>query len=410
MSEENVNVYVREKLYDEIWNSPIIQVSETYGVSNVAIHKICKSMNIPTPPNGYWAKLKAGKKVEKKPPLPEDFKRPSIRYGYDPNSKEKISTFSPLSFLEPQEQEIIYRLASTLRIDLDQRFSEELLTNKITIISDSRLDINISITFYEFIINYNDYSDTSYCSISNQAGYFSKLGLIRAFGILNTVMNAVKELGHTVNSDLSFNIHNERINYTLNEKYILIDHVITQHEAHELAKYEKSHKRNIYVSQPTIPLNDYKFTGNLLFYAKKNSFIKDSQNAKLEDKLDRILIQLFQQSNVIIKERFEKEEKVRREREEWHQRNLPALNFNVEIEQLNTLFQEIQDFEIAERIRTYVDYVQQKDYQHKKADWISWANAKADWYDPTIHKNDNQFGERKHDADPIPEKKTIYRW
>ncbi|MGI6235724.1 MAG: hypothetical protein ACOYI6_10815, partial [Christensenellales bacterium] len=63
------NTYNREKLYEEVWAKPIIQVAVQYGVSDVAIHKICKSLNVPVPPRGYWAKIRAGAKI-KKTPLP----------------------------------------------------------------------------------------------------------------------------------------------------------------------------------------------------------------------------------------------------------------------------------------------------------------------------------------------------
>ena len=45
--------YTRETLYEEVWNEPVSTVAKKYGVSDVAIHKICKSMDIPVPPRGY---------------------------------------------------------------------------------------------------------------------------------------------------------------------------------------------------------------------------------------------------------------------------------------------------------------------------------------------------------------------
>ena len=59
------NTYKREKLYKEVWANPVVKVAAQYGVSDVAIHKICKKLNVPTPPLGYWAKVNAGAKVPK---------------------------------------------------------------------------------------------------------------------------------------------------------------------------------------------------------------------------------------------------------------------------------------------------------------------------------------------------------
>ena len=410
MSKDSVNVYKREKLYEEVWAAPVIKVAESYGVSNVAIKKICKSMNIPTPGNGYWAKIKAGKEVEKKKPLPAEYKNSPIRYGYDPNNKAKLSSYSPLSFLESQEQEKIYKIASTLKINSDNEFCEEIMNHSIFIQSNNLHDSDVTIQCSKFLDDYAKFNDKFYYSLPESSGSFSRSGLIRALSILDSLVKGIKKLGFTINSDLSFCIRNETINYNFYEKYTLIDHLITPQEEKDLSNFKKSINSGIYISYPGIPRNDYCYTGNLLFYAKKNSFIKDTQNEKLEDKLDRILIQLFQQSEVIKKERLEKEEKERREKEAWRQRNLPAITFNEEVDQLTTLLQEAQDYEQAEKIRNYVAKVKQKDMNHEKSDWIEWANAKADWYDPTIDKSDSLFGEREHDTDTIPKKKEIRSW
>lgn len=63
------NVYRREVLYQKIWSIPVTEMAKKYAVSDVMIHKICRSMDIPTPPSGYWAKRRAGQEVEI-PPLP----------------------------------------------------------------------------------------------------------------------------------------------------------------------------------------------------------------------------------------------------------------------------------------------------------------------------------------------------
>jgi len=54
-------VYERDKLYEEVWAEPVIKVAERYGVSGVALAKTCRKLNVPLPPRGYWAKIKAGK-------------------------------------------------------------------------------------------------------------------------------------------------------------------------------------------------------------------------------------------------------------------------------------------------------------------------------------------------------------
>ena len=57
----------RKELYDLVWSEPMTTICRRFGLSDNGLRKRCKSMNIPTPPLGYWAKLKYGKQVT---PLP----------------------------------------------------------------------------------------------------------------------------------------------------------------------------------------------------------------------------------------------------------------------------------------------------------------------------------------------------
>lgn len=56
----------RETLYKEVWRTPILQLAKKYGMSDVGLAKICKRMQIPLPPRGYWTKHAYGYKVRSK--------------------------------------------------------------------------------------------------------------------------------------------------------------------------------------------------------------------------------------------------------------------------------------------------------------------------------------------------------
>jgi hypothetical protein len=61
--------YKRSQLYAEVWSEPVATVAKRYGVSGTALAKMCRSMGVPLPGRGYWAKKRAGKTM-KQPPLP----------------------------------------------------------------------------------------------------------------------------------------------------------------------------------------------------------------------------------------------------------------------------------------------------------------------------------------------------
>ena len=61
----------RRQLYERVWSAPATKLAVQLGVSDVAIAKLCKKLNILRPPRGSWAKIEAGQKLTKAP-LPRD--------------------------------------------------------------------------------------------------------------------------------------------------------------------------------------------------------------------------------------------------------------------------------------------------------------------------------------------------
>jgi hypothetical protein len=61
--------FTRDKLYEEVWTRPVSQLAKEIGVSDVALAKICRKLNVPVPARGYWARVAAGY-TPKRPALP----------------------------------------------------------------------------------------------------------------------------------------------------------------------------------------------------------------------------------------------------------------------------------------------------------------------------------------------------
>jgi len=81
----------REKLYDEIWTEPITKVSKRYGVSDSYLIRVLKSLNIPSPPRGYWATVTAGISLAK-PSLPRAKPGDAITWSRDGQTEFATST------------------------------------------------------------------------------------------------------------------------------------------------------------------------------------------------------------------------------------------------------------------------------------------------------------------------------
>ncbi|MBX3738501.1 MAG: hypothetical protein KF715_17535 [Candidatus Didemnitutus sp.] len=70
----------RAELYARVWATPMLRLAAEFGVSDVAIAKLCRRRNIPRPAPGYWAKLGAGHLVEQPalPPATPQHDRPIV--------------------------------------------------------------------------------------------------------------------------------------------------------------------------------------------------------------------------------------------------------------------------------------------------------------------------------------------
>ena len=66
---QNYITLSRSKLYELVWTTPVTELAKRFGISDVALAKRCRAINIPLPPRGYWARIAAGQ-TPRRPPLP----------------------------------------------------------------------------------------------------------------------------------------------------------------------------------------------------------------------------------------------------------------------------------------------------------------------------------------------------
>lgn len=69
----------REALYIRIWETPTVKLAKEFGISDVAVGKICRRLEVPKPPLGYWRKVETGYKKKIPPlPAPSDKTKPGV--------------------------------------------------------------------------------------------------------------------------------------------------------------------------------------------------------------------------------------------------------------------------------------------------------------------------------------------
>jgi len=86
----------REALYKRVWTEPVTKLAAQYGVSDVGLSKICKKLNVPKPPRGYWAMIASGKQPPQKP-------LPKLQHGQSSKYVLQMSTTKQQTLKESDE-------------------------------------------------------------------------------------------------------------------------------------------------------------------------------------------------------------------------------------------------------------------------------------------------------------------
>jgi len=96
--------FVRQKLFEQVWEKPMTTLAAEYGLSDVGLRKICKRLIVPLPPQGYHLRTHKGQR----PPLPP------IRNGetvytthiYEPEQMSVYETPQPVEIPEIAFEEL----------------------------------------------------------------------------------------------------------------------------------------------------------------------------------------------------------------------------------------------------------------------------------------------------------------
>ncbi|REE84557.1 hypothetical protein A8990_11492 [Paenibacillus taihuensis] len=452
MVEDQSQMLSREQIYNEVWELSLAGVARKYGTSYGLIYKLCKEVNVPIPPSGYWTKLNFGKSVSK-PPLPNSTinevaiprsKTPRIRVqiidngmatiskvkledaqqdgnavsnagagpeyvkdddsleaGWDTGAFSRLysesacnSLIDRLTFLNEVERSKVLSIASRIQIPHERVKAHPTVAAYKNVVSDWNKNDKKEIGAQRSRQNYSSYRS----SPPFLAGVISKEALPRVYRILGALIHAIERLGGSVTDSLTFIVRNESVSLEIYEMQDKIDHVITKSEENQLRKYEEDKKRYSWASKPNLRKYDYVINGQLCITINQNQSkrFRDNKSSIVEDQLVILLIEMYEASEIIRKDREVREEEHRKREEAERLREERRKRYIIEVERTAALTNLAQDYAMACKIRAYVSALESS---HKGDDleWIDWAKKKADWYDPTIAREDEFLGKREHE-------------
>ena len=380
------NIYYREKLYQEVWEKPVVEVAQQYMVSDVTIHKICKSLDIPTPDVGYWAKVKAGKPT-KQTPLPNSNK-PASKMGIRTNLEPQPQVVKELlNYLSVEDKSVVLSVAMQIRLpDDNAKMHAKIIVHRKNVVEWHKKESRER--------NQRRFG-TNEDTAPFLADTISESSLPRVCRIFDALIKAMEPLGCSLTDDLKFVLLGETVPISVSESKDKIDHIPTREENIQLLEYEEKKRRNSWASQPNIRKYDYIYNGKISFSVGNIKSLRDSKSHVIEERLGDILIFIYEASNEYRIQREEREAAELKRLEEKRHREDQRNRYNLEVEKTNALVNESDDFDIACKIRAYISVMEKKaSLTENEMQWIEWAKQKADWYDPTIKRIDEFFGTR----------------
>jgi hypothetical protein len=357
---ENKTTITRQDLYNLVWKESLTAISKRFNIPYTHLRKVCTEMNVPVPPNGHWSKLQFGKPVEVIE-LPQDYTGANEIKLYP--SQNDISKPETLTFNKKSDVDII-KEDETLPLKVPKT-----LTNPDELIAAAQR---------RFLANkFDSYNDDGTARPEAALNIrVSRGNLGRALRFMDALIKLIRARGHSLS-----------VKYG---RYINIDG-----EDFKIKLMEKSKKL-----PPDLKggYAKYEYTGLLNFTIDDyHGRTWTDGKVPIEEKLAEILakiesIILYWQEN----HRINEEQKRKREEQE---RIIREQRQRIEKEKsdFKDLYQQAKRWQRVTFLRQYLDVVEERMRKEGRANdkfvqWMEWARAKTDWYDPLVNREDELLG------------------
>lgn len=374
--------FSRRALYDLVWSKPMREAAAENGISDVGLVKVCRSAAIPTPPQGHWNKVRAGKRTvqcelpPRPPGVPDEVTFGGSRYGWggyraEPEGEEEEDQPTPPVF-EEDLGSMLARIQKSLgRVSLPKTLaSPHLLIGRLLDADEDRRRQQL---------------ERSY---SWDVPIFDSPFEKRRLRVLNAIFVALSHEGYKPSiqgkeaRDLSVSIGRQQVSFDLDGA----SHKKRENWRYEnrpLPKFAADEKLRLEISGP-IQVPEMQW-----------SWVDGDQ--KLESKLTEIVVCLIFAGEIRYREhmqhsyeweieRQQEQREERRKRKEEAERQERLRLEREERARVQKLFQETNNWRRAREIRQYVAAVRAAGeltlVGPRLESWSAWATGLADQLDP----------------------------
>jgi hypothetical protein len=357
----------REQLYAEIWENPLVKLAAKYGISAVALGKVCRKLQIPLPGRGYWVKKEFGKAVVHLP-LPEAQNLPVVhrmkQVSDNGDTGTKTVTASGTNPEDPELARIAAVEAENLFVEQDVKF-HKLISMAGKILRHSRADERgiVRAPHNEACLDIR----------------VSKSMLNRALAFMNAIILRLESEGFSVgvktgSEGTAVEIFGQRVSFAL------------------LERARVKARREVKEYSWTRTITDYEPTGELEFRVLEygqglRKTWSDGKTHKLEYWLNRCIGALMREGRFL---RI-RQERFKRQKKQQEMAKLAAL-IREEEEKISDLDKWVTAWFRAEQIRGFVAALERVWTQEghdlspeaPKGQRIAWMRQQAERLDPMV--------------------------
>jgi hypothetical protein len=371
----------REQLYEEVWKTPMHRLCAKYGLSDVGLAKVCRRMDIPRPPRGYWRRLSTGAKTRKPSlPPPGDFTQLEVTL----NGRDKI----PEKIVVNRETKIPAR----------SPLVDEALNDPHPL---------VALTRDRFENASEDSSGVLITKAKRVLGLrVSRPQLDRCLRLMDTLFKSWEAEGLSIEilSEGDGTQHgtflrsgNERLQIAIQERVEEYDPGPTDEEKLHPKWEWKKRTASRATSELTLFLDGEHVTSYTRFYRR----FKDSPSLPLESKAQQIWqagvdyfekrkmheIEQAKRRAAAEEERLQRELEWAREQAEWKREEEREKKRQEEQRKIKELAEAASQWSRSEQVRNFIPRcaASMKDArvpEAKIASWVAWAHAAADQIDP----------------------------
>lgn len=350
----------REKLYDQVWASPMRAVAKEHGLSDVGLAKVCKKLNIPTPGLGYWRRKECGFHVLRTP-------LPKAEHGLTAVSRVPVGS-------RPEPLRIPEDHMSPVRIPPPTERLHPLAKQTERAFANGSQDQFGRINCSDWHVPHFDLRVT-------------RTGLTRAAGFTDSLVKLLEAnnmraaLGNdSQDTKLRVHVDGEQIQISLREGVRGHKRPFTPAEKREWDRWHSNSNRDF--------TSEYDPTNRFVFEIKNYSDTQrtwaDTKLKKIEESLQQIIQGIRAAAAYQKRARAEREVARRLEAEQQRRRY-------EEQARIETLKRDVAVWEEAQRIRAYLAAVrktaEQRDGDLKAesplGQFLAWAHRYADSLDPS---------------------------